>query len=322
LPEVTPIIFNLASLNPEMSVGGGKQSDIADILSEVQASGKKDKGSLSTSEIEEKNVAIQMLAVFIDELGAAFVDYIEPTTRIILPLVGYTVNESIRNTTAGALSGLIKCAKQGYPDNSEMHLAMAANFLDALWNAIKVETETETLICQTQAIKDIIEVLGRFLNEAQINEISNQLLKIFKESEERKIENEKNAGAKEEEEEVDPMEEEQEKDVLKEENKLEDELQSSVAEVYGILFKTHKELCVGVVNTLFTGVLAQNLAVNALDNKKKIGIFILDDIVEHLGPTIIAHDVYEQVAQALLNYSTNSNGILRQAAVYGVGLMA
>ena len=64
-----------------------------------------------TNETEEKDVAIQMLSVFIDELGGAFAEYVEPASRIMLSLTKYQANESIRTTCADALPGLIECAK-------------------------------------------------------------------------------------------------------------------------------------------------------------------------------------------------------------------
>lgn len=47
--------------------------------------------------------------------------------------------------------------------------------------------------------------------------------------------------------------------VLKEENKNEHELQISLAEIFGILFKTHKAYCRDLVQKLLTGVLPELL---------------------------------------------------------------
>jgi hypothetical protein len=52
-----------------------------------------------------------MLSVFIDELGFAFSPYVEAASKIILSLTQYQANDSIRQTCASALPGLIKCAK-------------------------------------------------------------------------------------------------------------------------------------------------------------------------------------------------------------------
>ena len=118
LNSVLPSLFQMAALNPEMAIQGGEQAgrDLIDVLNEVKpASGEdadKVKFNITTDEIEEKDVAIQMLAVFIDELGSGFADWVEPTSKILLAMVSYEANDSIRNSVAGALPGLIKCAKE------------------------------------------------------------------------------------------------------------------------------------------------------------------------------------------------------------------
>lgn len=149
LEVVIPSLFQMATLNPEMSVSGTtKIGDIADVLHEVkpQEIDKTQKINITTDEIEEKDVAIQMLAVFIEELGAGFANYVEAAAKILLNLVTYEANDSIRNSVAGAMPGLVKCVKE-CQGNSEYLLAMGRTFLDAIWKAIQNETETDTLIC-------------------------------------------------------------------------------------------------------------------------------------------------------------------------------
>jgi len=53
-----------------------------------------------------------MLSVFIDELEGAFIDFVDPTSKILIAMVGYEANDSIRNSVAGALPGLLKCVKE------------------------------------------------------------------------------------------------------------------------------------------------------------------------------------------------------------------
>ena len=101
--------------------------------------------NINTDEIEEKDVAIQMLTVFIDELGGGYFDYVEPTMKILLNLISYEANDSIRNSVAGALPGLIKCVKEAQPNNFDLIVNMGRTFMDALWKAMKTETETDTL---------------------------------------------------------------------------------------------------------------------------------------------------------------------------------
>ena len=101
--------------------------------------------NITTDEIEEKDVAIQMLAVFIDELGGGFAAYVLPTTKILLSMISYEANDSIRNSVAGALPGLIRCIKEAEPNNLSAIVELGKTFIDNLWKAIKSETETDTL---------------------------------------------------------------------------------------------------------------------------------------------------------------------------------
>jgi hypothetical protein len=115
LKDVLPSIFSMAMLNPEMGISGQDHlASLSDVLAEIKPATKEgDEKQLNvvTDEIEEKDVAIQMLSVFIDELGFAFSPYVEAASKIILSLTQYQANDIIRQTCASALPGLIKCAK-------------------------------------------------------------------------------------------------------------------------------------------------------------------------------------------------------------------
>jgi hypothetical protein len=75
--------------------------------------------------------------------------------------------------------------------------------------------------------------------------------------------------------------------VLKEENKNEYQLQLDLGEVIGALMKTHKPLVTGVVQDLLSNRLAPYAGENQTKPRTKFLLFILDDMVEHLGPTYL-----------------------------------
>jgi hypothetical protein len=105
----------MATLNPEMGVSGGDTlGSLVDVLKEVGTPGDEGAGKMNvvTDEIEEKDTAIQMLAVFIDECGAGFAPYVEETAKILVPMLNYAANDDIRASVAEALPGLIKAAKE------------------------------------------------------------------------------------------------------------------------------------------------------------------------------------------------------------------
>jgi len=323
LPAVIPSLFQMATLNPEMSIqGSDRVGDIVDVLSEVKPAGDltEKKMNVNTDEMEEKDVAIQMLAVFIDELGAVFAPYAETASKILLAMIDYEANDSIRNSVAGALPGLVKCVKEADPNAIQLLQTMSKMFLDSLWKAINNETETDTLICQVQAAKEIIDEVGEgLLPQETVDALSKLLIDMYHKSDERIKENNdlaKNETAEDEDDKI----EEDDLEVLKEENNNEYDLQLSIAEIVGILFKTHGPLSGNLIQELFTNILPPALS-STEKNKTKFGLFIMDDMVEFLGPALLG-DHYFTVAKEIIKYCGSPVAAIRQAASYGIGIMA
>lgn len=99
----------------------------------------------------------------------------------------------------------------------------------------------------------------------------------------------------------DEFDEEDEK-LVKEENKSEYELQLSIAELIGILFKTHQALCGALIEELFKTVLQQSIT-SSIKQKKKFALFILDDMVEFLGSSLGMR--FNDVARAFFEFAAN-----------------
>lgn len=148
LPQVVPSLFKLATLNPETGVQGvSVENTLTDVLQEATSKEQNStKININTDETEEKDVAIQMLAVFIDELEGGFADYIDPTSKILLSLVDYSLNDSIRTSVAGSFPGLVKCAKDARPDDKATLVAMGKTYVEALIKALNEEQETEARV--------------------------------------------------------------------------------------------------------------------------------------------------------------------------------
>jgi hypothetical protein len=285
LTEILPPILSMATLKPQIGVAGAESADIADVLKEMGPAEDGKKTNIMTTEIEEKDSAIQMLTVFIEELGGAFAQYIEQVSTILLGLTQFFASENIRNSTAAALPALIKCAKEAAPGDINAIHTMAKAYSNNLIEAMETETETDCLIAQAQALKEIVEEAGNnLLQPDSVNQFYKKVLEFVQQSENRIKENTKyeteNGGDDE-----DALDEE-DLQVLKEENKTEQELQVSLAECLGILFKTHKEHCRELVEVLNSTVLPA-AAADGSKHKQKLMLFLLDDMVEFLGPDFL-----------------------------------
>jgi len=89
LPSVLPSVLQMAALNPAMGIQGQETlASLTDVLKEVtpaaNADGVEKSMQVVTDEIEEKDVALQMIAVFIDEVPEVCYDYIDQVSKLLM----------------------------------------------------------------------------------------------------------------------------------------------------------------------------------------------------------------------------------------------
>lgn len=163
------------------------------------------------------------------------------------------------------------------------------------------ETETDCLICQAQAIKEIMEEAGNnLLQLASVDQFADKVFEFIKQSENRIQENNKYEKDNMKGEEEDQLDEE-DLLVLKEENKNEQQLQLDLGEIIGVIFKTHKDHCQNLAQKLINTILPE-VAKHESKQKQKFLLFILDDMVEFLGPSFLG-PVYPQIVQQVCSYT-------------------
>lgn len=96
-------------------------------------SDSKKKISVTTSDLEDKEVALQTLLSMIEVLKGAYSPYIDRTASIIFPLISYQVNESIRSAAASICASLVVSFKEsGLPDALTSVIPLAQRFLTEL----------------------------------------------------------------------------------------------------------------------------------------------------------------------------------------------
>lgn len=324
LPNVLPSVLSMAALNPEMGISGQDTlAELTDVLKEVtpanKTEGEGNKMQVMTDEIEEKDVAIQMLSCFIDEVPEVCYDYVDPISKILLSLTNYAANDSIRTSSASSLPGLMKAGKARGVDTATIH-AMAKTFNTNLYNAMKEELDTDTLIVQVQAFKDVIDEAGEGLMTAEeVEHLGQKSLDIVTKSLERIKQN--NAINNDEAEDEDDVLDADDMALIKEENSNEFDLQIAAAELMGGLFKTHKQFVGGLVQKLRNEIIPECFA-SQEQKRFKFAIFILDDMVEHLGPSYFSPEDFQSIVNAICGFCNHTSAALRQASAYGIGVIA
>jgi len=92
----------------------------------------------------------------------------------------------------------------------------------------------------------------------------------------------------------------------------------SIADVMGTLFNSHKELSLEIVNRLLTELLPKYFLEKSSNFEKKMGLFILDDMIEFLGQNLL-QNIWTDIARIILSFADSKVTELRQAACYGIG---
>ena len=271
--------------------------------------------NLNTFDHEEVEIAISMIQVFVTELKKGYIPYVEKTTEIILRAVSYKVNNNIREKAAGCLPALLEVVKDSTHEmKDQVVLKLAHMFLNSLWKEVEKEYDPETLIMQISSFKNCIDVCGRFMNKQELEELSSKILLLLSESDKRKTEKNKYKNLEDEDDElagyeVDPDDDDEE------------DLHIALAELMGILFKTHKELTLPLAGVVYTQILSKVLQPGLSDKMHKFGLFLIDDMVDYLGYELIP-DIWPHLAEALIKFATDKTAYIRQASVFGIGLLA
>ena len=172
-----------------------------------------------------------------------------------------------------------------------------------------------------QSFRDIIDELGPgFMSQEEVSAVADKALRIVSKSLERIIENNKAAENDDKEDEDDEWDEE-DFAIIKEKNSNEFDLQFVAAELMGVLFKTHKEFSGDLVMKLQNEVLPQAFA-SGDQKRRKFALFILDDMVEHLGPSYFNPEQFAFIVNTICSFSSSTSATLRQASAYGIGIIA
>ena len=94
----------------------------------------------------------------------------------------------------------------------------------------------------------------------------------------------------------------------------------AITEIIGSIFKSHPYFTTQILQQLSSIIIP---AFNELNQKElqKYVLYIIDDAIEYLS---IAHqtDKWDDIIAMLLSYANDTDDVLRQAAVYGLGVYA
>jgi uncharacterized membrane-anchored protein YjiN (DUF445 family) len=320
------------SSNPSQKI------NIQDFLGNVSSSDKdsvkveRSKFLMITSETEEYSNFLEILNLCLDEFKEHFKNYpniLENLKELADKIISYP-NNDIKSKASQIYPSITNVAQVVFPQNMAN---IMKTFLDTLINALLKEKENEVVSNILNSICDMFDKKEKILTQNEIDSLFEKLFQIFDKVESNRIVlmNEKDEVQKE----VDKLPESTTKDENEDDDDsdndkkqelehIKDEIEevenviTSFSDCVGAIFKTHKELSIHIAKKMISDVLPKYFNEKSSEFEIKMGLFILDDMVEFLGQELLS-EIWDNISEILMKYVTSLSCTLRQASSYGLG---
>ncbi|KAG7467002.1 hypothetical protein MATL_G00148650 [Megalops atlanticus] len=311
LPVVMGPLMKTASIKPEVALLDTQdmESVCRDDGWEFVNLGDQQSFGIKTAGLEEKATACQMLVCYAKELKEGFVEYTEQVVRLMVPLLKFYFHDGVRMAAAEAMPFLLECAQVRGPD----YLTQMWHFMcDALIKAIGTEPDSDVLSEVMHSFAKCVELMGDgCLNREHFDELAG----ILKGKLEEHFKNQELRQVKRQDEDYD----EQVEETLQDENENDVYILTKVSDILHAVFCSYKEKVLPWFEQLLP------LIVNLICPQRpwadrQWGLCIFDDMVEHCSPSSFKYAEY--FLRPMLQSVCDSSPEVRQAAAYGVGVMA
>ena len=335
IPAITNSLIELLKKPPEMSISSNPnvQIDIQSFFSEEKKKRTKEKVDLKTSETEEFETFIEILNLFLSECPELYtISQIENMHPIIIKLLSYP-NNDIKSEISKVFSNSIDILAKINVDQNILHTT-SKQYISNLVEQLMTETDHNLIVAYVDALKEIIKTTKSFLNTNEINELSKKILEVFdkiekgreslikqKNETEKEFEEEKKTGDNKinsDDEDDNQSQEEVMEDIKDQIDELESVL-TSLSDFFGALFESHKSLTLELVDKIIKQHLPLYFKEDSSNFEKTLGLLLVDDMAEFLGQELL-NNIWGDILNIMIKYSSHNNYEVRNAACYGLGV--
>jgi len=264
---------------------------------------------IRTAGLEDKATACQMLLCYARELKDGFAEYVDQVSELMIPLLKFYFHDGVRSAAAECLPYLLECSRQKGPD----HVAVLwRTICDKLLEALKAEPENEIQSELISAFSKSVELLGDgCLDDAMMASTLETMEYLFEQHFKRQTERLEKRNDEDYDEGVEEM--------LQDEHEGDVYLLSKVADMIHALFTVYRANFIPAFDKIVSHVV-KLLPNDRPATDRQWGLCIFDDVIEFCGAQ---STVYSQLfIQQMLKYSIDPEPQVRQAASYGLGIMA
>uniref|UniRef100_A0A8C9J4R2 Importin-5 n=1 Tax=Panthera tigris altaica TaxID=74533 RepID=A0A8C9J4R2_PANTA len=325
LPVVMGPLMKTASIKPEVALLDTQDMENMsdDDGWEFVNLGDQQSFGIKTAGLEEKSTACQMLVCYAKELKEGFVEYTEQVVKLMNNLsrrgITLSVSESIdyvsltikrvRVAAAESMPLLLECARVRGPE----YLTQMWHFMcDALIKAIGTEPDSDVLSEIMHSFAKCIEVMGDgCLNNEHFEELGG----ILKAKLEEHFKNQELRQVKRQDEDYD----EQVEESLQDEDDNDVYILTKVSDILHSIFSSYKEKVLPWFEQLLP-LIVNLICPHRPWPDRQWGLCIFDDVIEHCSPASFKYAEY--FLRPMLQYVCDSSPEVRQAAAYGLGVMA
>ena len=342
IPQIISSLINLIQKNPEMSISSNPENkfDIKSFFdedNEEENIEKKEikKKEIKTSETEEFSIFIKILNEFLQNCKQfCLLEQINNLIPISLKLIKYP-NSDIQCEISKTLGLIIEILSIKAENINNIH-NYSKNFIAEITTQLLKENDFIVITSLLDSMKEIIKNTKLFLTTQEINELTQNILKVFdivessriaklKQKEETEEEYQRNKGNKDNKVYSDDEEDSASKD--EEINELDEQIDeienvlTSFSEFFGVLFDTHKKYTLEFVDKIIKEYLPKYFKDNSSNFEKNLGVLLVGDMAEYLTQDIIGN-IWDDICTILIKYSNHKDDEVRNSACYGLGAFA
>uniref|UniRef100_A0A2I3SBU0 Importin 5 n=1 Tax=Pan troglodytes TaxID=9598 RepID=A0A2I3SBU0_PANTR len=306
LPVVMGPLMKTASIKPEVALLDTQDMENMsdDDGWEFVNLGDQQSFGIKTAGLEEKSTACQMLVCYAKELKEGFVEYTEQVVKLMVPLLKFYFHDDILQ-----LLNTKHCARVRGPE----YLTQMWHFMcDALIKAIGTEPDSDVLSEIMHSFAKCIEVMGDgCLNNEHFEELGG----ILKAKLEEHFKNQELRQVKRQDEDYD----EQVEESLQDEDDNDVYILTKVSDILHSIFSSYKEKVLPWFEQLLP-LIVNLICPHRPWPDRQWGLCIFDDVIEHCSPASFKYAEY--FLRPMLQYVCDNSPEVRQAAAYGLGVMA
>ncbi|KAK5847578.1 hypothetical protein PBY51_016695 [Eleginops maclovinus] len=309
LPVVMGPLMKTASIKPEVALLDTQdmESISEDDGWEFVNLGDQQSFGIKTAGLEEKATACQMLVCYAKELKEGFVEYTEQVVKLMVPLLKFYFHDGVRVAAAESMPLLLECARVRGPE----YLTQMWHFMcDALIKAIGTEPDSDVLSEIMHSFAKCIELMGDgCLNNEHFEELGGIL----------KGKLEEHFKTRSSDMRQDEDYDEQVEESLQDEDENDVYILTKVSDILHSVFSSYKEKVLPWFEQLLQ-LIVQLICTSRPWADRQWGLCIFDDVVEHCSPASFKYAEY--FLRPMLQSLCDTSPEVRQAAAYGVGVMA